>query len=68
MAIDTADKRSSALMVSLPWRGRLPQPDGAAFSVGDRQHVGLMYSGISAGAALPEDPQTACFLPLLGVG
>jgi hypothetical protein len=49
MAIDTRDKRSSAVMVAMPWRGQLPAPDGAALNEGDRQQVGLMYRGISSG-------------------
>ena len=49
MAIDTADKRSSAVNVASPWRGLLPLPDGAALDQGDRQHVGLHYRGIEAG-------------------
>ena len=50
--MDTRDKRSSAIHVSLPWRGFFPVPDGA-LSQADRQHVCLMYRGIAAGAAVP---------------
>ena len=49
MPIDTRDKRSSAVLVALPWRGQLPTPDGAALNEGDRQQAGLMYRGISSG-------------------
>lgn len=52
MAIDTADKRSSAIHVSLPWRGMYPAPDAAAEDQADRQHVALMYRGILAGGAV----------------
>lgn len=47
MALDTQDNRASALLVTLPWRGLLPQPDGA-LDQGDRQQVDTMYRGILA--------------------
>jgi hypothetical protein len=50
VAIDTRNKRSSAIHVSLPWRGQEPAPDGA-LSQADRQHTGLHYAGIAAGGA-----------------
>ncbi len=28
MALDTRDKRSAAIHVTLPWRGMFPEPDG----------------------------------------
>lgn len=49
MALDTADKRSSAIGVGLPWRPMLPLPDGA-LDQGDRQHAGYAYRGILAEA------------------
>lgn len=49
MAIDTRDKRSSAVNITLPWRGLYPAPDGA-LDQADRQHVALLYRGISAAA------------------
>lgn len=64
MAVDTRNKRSSALLVSLPWRGLLPLPD-SSLSQADRQHVAFQYSGIAA------DPLTVSPLKghaLLGVG
>jgi len=61
MPVDTRDKRSSALLVSLPWRGLLPLPDGA-LNQGDRQHVGLMYRGIPAAAAAA--PAAGTFKPM----
>jgi hypothetical protein len=51
MAIDSRDKRSSAVMVAMPFRSQLPAPDGAALSVGDRYQTGLMYRGLVDGAA-----------------
>ena len=47
MALDTRDKRSSAIMVSLPWRGLFPLPDGTV-NQGDRQQCACMYRGIAA--------------------
>jgi hypothetical protein len=49
MALDTRNKRGSALNVGSPWRGILPEPDGA-ISLGDRQTVVFLYAGIEAGA------------------
>lgn len=66
MALDTRDKRSSAVMVSLPWRGHEPVADGTVGQA-DRQHTALMYSGIAAD--VPAPVATGYFLlPLLGVG
>lgn len=50
MAVDTRDKRASALKVAMPWRSMLPLPDGAALNQGDRQHVAFLYRGIAASA------------------
>lgn len=47
MAIDTRNKRSSALGVNTAWRHMLPAPDGT-IAQADRQAVALMYSGIAA--------------------
>jgi len=43
MAIDTRNKRASALR-----EGLLPLPDGAAFDGGDRQQILWQYRGIGA--------------------
>lgn len=45
MALDTRERRSSAINVASPWRGLLPLPDN---SVGqpDRPHVAFHYEGI----------------------
>lgn len=50
--MDTRDKRSSAILHSLPWRGLFPLPDGAV-NQADRQHTCNMYRGIAAGAPAP---------------
>ena len=49
MAIDTRDKRSSAIHPSSPWRCQFPLADGA-IGQGDRQHTAWIYSGILAAA------------------
>jgi hypothetical protein len=50
MAVDTRDKRSSAIHLMWPWRNQLPTPSGA-IPVGLRQEIALLYSGISSGPA-----------------
>jgi len=68
MAIDTPNRRSSAINVASPWRGMLPLPDGA-IGQADRQHVGLHYAGILASGATPPAATTRTRLLLvLGVG
>lgn len=49
MALDTQDKRLSAIHLGSPWRGMLPLPD-ATLSQADRQHVMCLYRGILADA------------------
>ena len=66
MALDTRDKRASAIHVGMPWRGLLPLPDGAALDQGDRQQVAFMYRGILAGAPVATDDVR--LLLVLGVG
>lgn len=65
MALDTRDKRASAINVASPWRGLLPVPDGS-LNQADRQHVAFLYRGIAAGGAAPAP--TLFTLALLGVG
>lgn len=48
MAIDTASKRGSIIV------GTLPFPDGT-IAAGDRQHTVNMYSGIAAGLPTEEE-------------
>ena len=50
MAIDTRDRRASAIHIASPWRGILPLSDGTVGQP-DRQIVPFFYSGITAGAA-----------------
>lgn len=47
MAIDTANKRSGAIHVRLPFRRNLPFPDGT-IDQADRQQAARMYPGILA--------------------
>lgn len=48
MAVDTRNKRASAISTTLPWRGLLPAPDGTIDEY-DRQQVAFVYAGILAG-------------------
>jgi hypothetical protein len=49
MALDTRDKRASALGVAVATLALvLPNPDGAALTQADRQHAAFCYSGIAA--------------------
>lgn len=65
MAIDTRDKRASAINISLPWRGLWPLPDGS-LNTGDRQQSNNMYRGITADSPLGPSPRKDLLL-LLGV-
>lgn len=57
MALDTAQKRSSAIAISSPWRCRLPIPDGT-IGQADRQQSAYAYSGILAGEAVSPSYET----------
>lgn len=50
MAVDTAQKRCSAMHLASPWRSLLPFPN--TITQPDRQQVPFMYSGILAGAPI----------------
>ena len=59
--MDSRDKRASAVLVALPWRGVLPVPDGS-LNQGDRQQAGTMYRGIAASSAeIPVPPSALNF-------
>lgn len=49
MSIDTALKRRSIIQIGLPWRDRLPTPDGT-FTSADRYMLAGLYSGLVAAA------------------
>jgi len=48
MAIDTAQKRISAMNLTSPWRGPLVDATEAGTTQGNRQAALFMYSGILA--------------------
>jgi hypothetical protein len=48
MAIDTRQKRASAMTVCTCWYPPAVQPDGS-FDQADRQNIGWSYTGILAG-------------------
>ena len=65
MAADTAQKRLSAMTVSLPWRvGSVPLPSGAV-PAAQRIQLLCFYSGIAAGVATTFKKR---LFPLLKVG
>jgi hypothetical protein len=47
MAVDTRNKRASAINLMLPWRGQLPAPDGS-IDISDRAQLVYLYAGIDA--------------------
>jgi hypothetical protein len=51
MAIDTKQKRMSALHPGSPWRGPLVDATESGFTQGNRQAAAGLYSGILAGGA-----------------
>lgn len=53
MAINTRNRRSSAINPQCPWRGQWPAPD-SALDQADRQHSLWSYAGILADA--PVEP------------
>lgn len=64
MAIDTQQKRASALLIGLPFRGLLPLPDVAAETQADRQQLLNLYAGILASApVVPPAPSPTVETP-----
>ena len=55
MAVDTRDKRASALNYQSPVVWLFPNPDGAIDTQADRQFVGKVYPGILSGALSSAD-------------
>ena len=55
MAIDTAQKRMSAVHVASPWRGAMVDPTESGFTQGNRQAAAFMYSGILASGGAPAE-------------
>lgn len=63
MAVDTAEKRMSALNFGLPLFWTLPEADGTV-GQDDRQHLLGLYAGILAGAVVaPTQPGLEFTLP-----
>lgn len=61
MALDTADKRASAVYVGSPWRNNLPFP--GVMDQPDRQHLAFMYRGVSATGGGPGGPPGSTYRP-----
>ena len=61
MAMDTKQKRMSALNLGKPWRGPLVDAPEAGFTQGNRQAADFFYSGILAAA--PEAPSAVTWVP-----
>lgn len=51
MAMDTRQKRMSAMHPASPWRGPMVDATESGFTQGNRQAAAFMYSGILAGGA-----------------
>lgn len=66
MAIDTRNRRSSAINPQCPWRGMWPAPD-STIDQADRQHTLWSYAGIAAGAAAVVSEGIEFSLGTLGV-
>ena len=54
MALDSRQKRASAIMVAMAFRTALVDPTEAGFTQGNRQAAAWEYSGILATGAAPE--------------
>lgn len=52
MAVDTKQKRASALNAYSPWVKTLPEPSSSV-DADDRAHALMLYSGLSSGAYYP---------------
>jgi len=53
MALDTRDKRASALGIDAIYRVVYPDPDGAAITVLDRQQTAAKYRGVDSSGGPP---------------
>ena len=52
MALDSVQKRMSALNPSCPWRGPLVDAAEAGFTEGNRAAAAFMYSGLIVGGTV----------------
>lgn len=64
MAIDSRQKRMSAMNPASPWRGPMVDATEAGFDLGNRQAANFLYSGILALVPIP--PVPIQFLTKLG--
>lgn len=68
MAIDSKQKRMSAIMPGLAFRGPLVDAAEVGFTQGNRQAAVYMYSGVLAGAAAEESRELFDRGNLRGIG
>jgi hypothetical protein len=66
MAIDTRNKRSSAVHVGSPWRTSLPVGDGTV-DQGDRQHAAGYYGAVLLAPVGGQRPNARVLLIQLGL-
>jgi hypothetical protein len=57
MALDTRNKRSSAINIGSPWRGQFPAPDGSVATI-DRPHILTLYAFAADEGQEPDPPVT----------
>lgn len=67
MALDTRNKRASALACGLAFLTVLPAPDGLTLDQGDRQQVAACYRGIVAAPAVPPAVLDICDTSVLSL-
>ncbi len=67
MAVDTAEKRYSAINFGLPWFRTLPEVDGG-IEADDRLHLMGLYSGIAAGSGAVAGPFRVVALDIRSAG
>lgn len=65
MAVDTRDKRASAIFLNLDPLRLYPNPDGSIANANDRAHMAWLYSGLAVTATAAA---AASYRTLVGVG
>lgn len=69
MPLDTRPKRSSALMLNLPFGRIWPKPDGTLATQADRQHMAYFYAfALTLIAAAPWYPGLTTKMRMTGCG
>lgn len=67
MAIDTLQKRMSAMNPMCPWRGVMVDATEAGFTAGNRAAADYTYSGLAGGPPTPGGtPPAAGFIANMG--